>query len=225
MSPWARGRALVASTVREVRSAPSTVDAKGAKGAEAVWKRSRVTLLVGVVALATAVPLCAYAGHVLRSLERRSVDQRFTIRGSRSAPKDVVVVAIDDKTFEDFDRFSRTHPGFVTSWPFPRCDHAQVLDRIAAGRPKGIAVDLQFTEPTTSVCDEALFGAVARARRVVLGTTLVDGNGRTNVFGGNLPPGSAAASTLLPADYGGVLRRIPYTVNGLTTFGVAAAAV
>src|SRR5262249_43711050 len=37
--------------------------------------------------------------------------------------------------------------------------------------------------------------------------------------------GAAAGMTLLPADYGGVLRRIPYAVNGLTTLGVAAAAV
>jgi CHASE2 domain-containing sensor protein len=136
-------------------------------------------------------------------------------------------VAIDDKTFNDFNNCQLTHPGFRANWPLPRCHHARVLHRIAAGRPKVIAVDLQFTQRTTPVCDNALIQAVSDARPVILGTTLVDDQGRTNVFGG-LPLeqlGAAAGSTLLRADYGGVLRRLPYAMNGLTSLGVAAAAV
>ena len=69
-------------------------------------RRNRAALLVGVVALATAIPLGAYAGHVLRFLEVASVDARFSVRGSRQ-PKDVVVVGIDDETFNDFNNFRR----------------------------------------------------------------------------------------------------------------------
>ncbi len=177
--------------------------------------------------LAAALALGAYAGRVLRSLELTSVDTRFSIRGSTGQPKDVAVVAIDSKTFSDFNTFGSTHRGFDSAWPFPRCDDARVLRRIAAGHPKVIAVDLQFTEPTTPACDDALIAAVSAARPVILATTEVDRNGRTNVFGG--APlgqfGATAASTLMTADYGGLIRRVPYAVNGLTTFGVAAAAV
>jgi CHASE2 domain-containing sensor protein len=195
--------------------------------AEGPSRKTQAGLLVAVVALASALAIAAYASHTLRSLERKSIDTRFLIRGDRAAPADLAIVAIDDKTFNDFRNFQSTHPGFRVAWPLPRCLHARVLHRIAAGRPKVIAVDLQFTERTTEVCDGALIQAVSDARPVILGTTLVDDRGRTNVFGG-LPLeqlGAAAASTLMRADYGGVLRRVPYAVDGLTTLGVAAAAV
>jgi CHASE2 domain-containing sensor protein len=162
---------------------------------------------------------------VLRSLELASVDTRFSIRGSTGTPKDVVIVAIDSKTFSDFDRYAVTHPAFKPQWPFPRCVEATVLRHIAAGRPRAIAVDLQFTEPTTPVCDNALIEAVSAARPVVLGTSEVDA-GRTDIFGG-LPLrslGAVAGNTAFFPDYGGVIRRVRYSVAGLTTFGVAAAA-
>ena len=66
-------------------------------------KRRRIVLFTGVGALGTAVALGAYAGHVLRSVELSTVDTRFSIRGSTGQPKDVVVVAIDANTFNDFD--------------------------------------------------------------------------------------------------------------------------
>jgi CHASE2 domain-containing sensor protein len=183
-------------------------------------------LLVGVVALSAGLPLAAYAGGVFHSLELTSVDTRFSVRGSSGQPKDLAVVAIDSKTFSDFNDYRATHPGFDSAWPFPRCDVARVLDRIAADRPKVIAVDLQFTEPTTASCDDALITAVSRDRPVILGASETDAHGRTNVFGG-LPLaqlGAAAGSTNVIPDYGGVIRRIPYSVDRLTTFAVAAAA-
>ena len=38
--------------------------------------------------------------HALQRLEYTSVNERFTIRGQQKPPSDVVVVAIDDKTFD-----------------------------------------------------------------------------------------------------------------------------
>jgi adenylate cyclase len=189
-------------------------------------KRRRFGLLAGVIALAAVIPVCAYAGHVLRFVEVTSVDERFSIRGSRP-PEDVVVVGIDDATFNAFNNYRLMHPGFQAQWPFPRCDHARVLDHIAAGHPKVIAFDVQFSEQTTPQCDDALLRAVGKARPVILGTTEVDKSGRPNVLGGYplVTIGAAAANGLLIPDYGGIIRRVPYQVNGLTTFGVAAAAV
>src|SRR4051794_15938550 len=96
----------------------------------------------GVIgAIAIAITLGAYFGHSLRSLEQKSVDSRFSIRGSDGAPKGVVAVAIDDATF------AKLHE----QWPFPRCQTAQVLDQIARGHPSAVAIDLQFTEQSTAV--------------------------------------------------------------------------
>ena len=103
-------------------------------------------LFLGVAALTTAIALGAYAGHALRSVELKSVDTRFSIRGSTGQPTDVAVVAIDADTFS---AFNTAHvPG--RQWPFARRLHAKVIDRIAAGHPKAIAIDIQFTEPTVT---------------------------------------------------------------------------
>src|SRR5437773_5677707 len=107
-------------------------------------KRTRLALFLGVGVLATAIAVGAYAGHALRSLELKSVDTRFSIRGSTGQPKDVVVVAIDANTFSAFN--TAHTPG--RQWPFARRLHAQVIDRIAAQHPKALAIDIQFTEPT-----------------------------------------------------------------------------
>jgi adenylate cyclase len=182
-------------------------------------------LFVAVGALAAAIGLGAYAGHALRSLELRSADTRFSVRGATGQPGDVVVVAVDANTFSQFNAYRLKHESFEPQWPFPRRYHARVIDRIAAGHPKAIAIDIQFTEQTDAVDDNALISSVARARHVVLAATEVDDRGRTDVFGGYIPPGAAAGNANLVADADGVLRRVPYSLDGLTSFGVAAAAM
>jgi adenylate cyclase len=166
------------------------------------------------------VALGVYAGHALRSLELKSVDTRFSIRGSTGTPKDVAVVAIDAKTFSDFKN--------RLQWPFPRHYHATVVDRIAAGDPKAIAFDVQFTEPTTPAEDNALIRSVGQAGHVVLAATEVNDNGDTNVFGGKAVLqrfGAVAGNASIKTDPDGVMRHVNFSVDGLTTFGVAAAAI
>jgi adenylate cyclase len=177
-------------------------------------------LFLGMGAVATAITLAAYAGHVLQPYELKSVDQRFAIRGSTGLPKDVVVVAIDDYTFGDF--------GDNVSWPFPRRYDARVINHIAAGHPKAIAIDIQFTEPTDIRDDNALITAVAKAKHVVLSATGVTSQGKANVFGGCLPecaPGAYVGETAVIPDSDGVVRRINNSIQGLTTFASATAAV
>ena len=67
-------------------------------------RRLRTTLF-GVNALVlTGVVLAAYGIGVLDQPERDTLDTRFEVRGSEGAPSDVVVVAIDDVTFDELDR-------------------------------------------------------------------------------------------------------------------------
>jgi CHASE2 domain-containing sensor protein len=147
-------------------------------------------LIFGTVgAVAVALTLVVYAGHVLRSLELKTVDTRFVLRGSQGAPSDVAVVQIDDVTFNDLRNSNRP-----AQWPFSRCYHASVIDQIAKAAPRAIAVDIQFTEPSSSAaCDNKLIEAVGRAGNVVLATTEVDAHGHT----GSLARGPVTRSSLL----------------------------
>jgi adenylate cyclase len=191
----------------------------------------RRTLFLGVGVAATVLALGAHEVEALRSAERATVDARFAVRGTQPAPRDLVVVKIDDRTFDELE----------TQWPFPRSFHGRVIDRIMRDRPRSIGYDIQFTEPTTPADDSeeaairaaeednALIEAVARARgRVVLAATEVDEQGGTRVFGGEdvlRQIGARAANALLRTDRGLVIRQVPYEIGRLETFGIATAEV
>ena len=93
------------------------------------------------------------------------MDTRFEIRGEREPPRDLVVVEIDDVTFQELDR----------RWPFPRRIHARAVKQIAADDPRVIAYDVQFTERTAFEDEFALLLAIDGADgKVVLATTEVE---------------------------------------------------
>ena len=177
-----------------------------------------MALLLFVVnaSILTAVALGAYAAGIFDGLERDSIDARFAIRGGENPPKEVVVVGIDDVTFDELQE----------RWPFPRSLHASAVDRLSAAGARVIAYDIQFTEPTVPREDNALIDAVDRAEHVVLATTEVEQGGATNVFGGDQvlrETGARAGSSNFVNDDDGVIRRQPYEVEGLVSFAIAAA--
>src|ERR671935_1623912 len=138
-------------------------------------RRLRLLLFVGNAALLIAFVITAYGFDVLRGSELDTVDARFTVRGDRPTPKDIVVVKVDDVTFGELQQ----------RWPFPRSLHGKLIDRLRRDGAKAIAYDVQFTEPTKPAEDNALIEAVGRAHNVVLATTEVDAHGHTGVFGGD----------------------------------------
>ncbi len=140
------------------------------------YQRVRGILFLAVGLGTAGLVLVLWGFGVLDSLERQSIDARFSIRGDRPAPKEIVFVAIDDVTTSYFDK---------TRWPYPRRYHAKVINRINAGHPRAIAVDIQFTEQTDARDDNALIDSVANAHGVVLSTTETLPNGATRIFGGN----------------------------------------
>jgi adenylate cyclase len=189
-------------------------------------------------ALFLAIGLCvggltvlAYGFHLFERVELSTVDARFAIRGREAPPKDVVVVGIDDTTFNE------TH----LRWPFPRSDEAKVIRRLTAAGAAVIAEDIQYTERTTpmpgcgELCariandeDEALaesiYDADQKGSRVVLSTTEVGKDGSTNVLGGAARlVGARAANGNYMADADAVIRRFPYAEQLLETFPVVAA--
>src|ERR1700742_266667 len=112
-------------------------------------RRVRVLLLLGVAGIVAALGVASYYADFFHRNELDSVDMRFSIRGDVSWPHNIVVVGVDDVTFDE------TH----LQWPFPRRYHAKVIDRLAKDGAKVIAYDVQFTEPTDDRDDEALYNA------------------------------------------------------------------
>ena len=182
--------------------------------------RMRAALLVGIGLISAGIFALLYATDTMRSLELDTVDKRFSIRGSQGAPKDLIVVKIDDVTFEQLG----------LRWPFRRTVHADLIDRIVADRPKAIVYDVQFTENSANPNDDvALAESINGADgKVVLATTEVDARGRTRILNGDAvlrAIGAHPGNGLLPLDPGGVLRRTAYEISGLRTIGVVGASV
>jgi CHASE2 domain-containing sensor protein len=179
-----------------------------------VAPKTLAVIIAATVAVAGGV--IAYAVNAWPRLENDTIDARFTVRGPMAAPSDVVIVAIDDRTFSELN----------LQWPFPRRKDAEVLDIVHRDGARAIAYDVQFTEPTDPTDDNRLFNAVAHAGHVVLATTEIDASGQTNVLGGsaNLRAAHAvAAAANLPSPGNGVVRRYAASTLGLESFAVAAA--
>ena len=178
--------------------------------------RRKLTLMLIVAVVATGLSLAAYATNALRRPELSTVDLRFAVRGTAHAPRDIVVVQVDDATFGYLNR----------RWPFPRRFHARVIDRLHAAGARVIGYDVQFTEQTDPADDNALISSVEAARPMVLATTETDTRGRSNVFGGvqaQRQVGARVGSALLAPDPDAIYRRVPFSVNGLRSFAVVLA--
>ncbi len=181
-------------------------------------ERLRRWLLVVVGAALTSLVVGLAVTDLLRQLELDTVDARFELRGNQPPPADLVQVDIDDRSFQA-----------LQVYPLPRRMHARVIDELNRAGAKAIAYDVQFTEQTVQRQDEALMAAVYRARgRIVLGTTEVNERGEPGIFG-SLEQlralGGRAGSMLLVTDRDGIVRRLPYAIDGLKSLAVATAEV
>ncbi|MDX6681248.1 MAG: adenylate cyclase [Solirubrobacteraceae bacterium] len=178
-------------------------------------RRLALTLYASLALATTATMLVLYAVNAFRGSDLETVDARFAVRGTHAAP-DVVVVAIDTRTMTRLKRF-----------PFRRTHHASVIRQLTKAGAKVIAYDVQFTEQSPDAeADNALVRAVQAAPRIVLGTSEVSVDGKTNIFGGHdslARIGARGASVNLPNDPGLVIRRLAYDESGLLGFPLVAA--
>ncbi|MGH7399069.1 MAG: CHASE2 domain-containing protein [Candidatus Rokuibacteriota bacterium] len=128
----------------------------------ASWRVLLAGSLAGlaVVLLAVANPLSFF-----EIAELKALDAQFTLRGPREPQSPIVVVTIDEDSFD----------GLNLAWPWPRAVHAEFLDIVGRGEPAAIGMDILFTEPSSRgpADDAALGGAVDQVRdRVVLAAAL-----------------------------------------------------
>ncbi len=75
--------------------------------------------------------------------ESRTVDLRFDLRRPRAPTFPIVIVTADDDSMAEMER----------QWPWPRSFHARLLERIAAGNPLAIGMDILFAEPSRNAKD------------------------------------------------------------------------
>jgi len=128
----------------------------------ASWRVLLAGSLAGlaIVVLAAADPLSFF-----EIAELKALDAQFTVRGPREPQSPIVVVTIDEDSFD----------GLNLSWPWPRAVHAKFLDVVGRGGPVAIGMDILFTEPSSRgpADDAALGDAVDRVRdRIVLAAAL-----------------------------------------------------
>jgi adenylate cyclase len=100
----------------------------------------------------------------LEWIELRVLDAQFKLRGPRPPQTPVVIVSIDEDSFDEFDQ----------TWPWPRSLHARLIDLLSRGKPAVIGLDILFSEPSARGPDddEALARAIAAAGNVILASGL-----------------------------------------------------
>src|SRR5271154_6076293 len=144
------------------------------------WRRRKNGLLVAMAILAAGIGVLAYATHLLRRTELQTIDARFSIRGARKPPSNVVFVAISVEAEQEL----AAHHLEARS-PLPRRYDAEVIDRLRRAGAKTIGVDMEFTHETNPEEDNDLIEAVDRAHgKVILATVEIGIGGETKIFGG-----------------------------------------
>ncbi len=89
------------------------------------------------------------------------LDWLFKVRGAREAPRDVVVVSIDEDSVETLGL-----PRKPEKWS--RSVHAQLVDTLSAAGARAVGFDIVFSESRTEEGDARFAKAIADAGNVVL---------------------------------------------------------
>src|SRR5262247_2340129 len=141
---------------RPARRAWLRVAVMGRIGARLLGHTRRLVCGIGAA-------LCVAALALTGSFERWEhlwLDQLFELRGVRPPIAPILIVTIDESTFQELN----------LPWPFPRALHGKLIDRISAHGPIAIGVDVIFDGPSMfgPGDDEVLGAAITRAGNVVL---------------------------------------------------------
>jgi adenylate cyclase len=161
---------------------------------------------------------------VLDRVEAVSADLRFLLAGERKAPDELVIVAVDDAAIRQ-----------AGSWPVPRTVIADLVRRIAAQRPRAVAIDILFIDPGPEAADAELALALRSVPSVIAAALPEElGAGRTEGPAAPLWPNArladAAAIGLVNVQVeSGTPRHVPLLIrNGgaiLPSFALRAASV
>jgi len=144
-------------------------------------------------------------------MEGWTVDGRFRLRGTEEPRFPIVVVALDEDSFQMMGDLEGEN---IRTWP--RARWAELMERIAAGDPRVIGLDVVFDTPGWDEGgDEALAEALEAGGNVVLAANLEQGEGGAYELATLSPPISPLAEVAagigvagLPTDADGAVRRL-----------------
>ncbi len=89
-------------------------------------------------------------------LEHKAQDALFRLRGTKPVSGEIVIVAIDDVTFQALNR----------PWPFPREMHAKLVENLDRAGASQIIFDLEFLEDSNPAGDSTLAASCAMVQNV-----------------------------------------------------------
>jgi adenylate cyclase len=122
--------------------------------------RLKPTALVGLLVAVSGI-LLSFTPFGQGLEENFGLSALFRLRGARPVPKDIAIIAIDQKSAERLDLSPNP-----LKWP--RNLHAQIVNRLAASRASVVVFDVLFSDPTLDAEDALLEKAIRDARNVIL---------------------------------------------------------
>ena len=129
-------------------------------------QHKRVVLVIGIIATLFAIIITSTG--LFKTLESRSIDWRFNLRGKVKPVSPVIIVAIDDSSFANMPE----------RWTWPRTFYAKVVENLKKWGAKAIVFDMVFSESTAKNPkeDKIFADAVKKAGNVILGLAILQEN-------------------------------------------------
>ena len=94
------------------------------------------------------------------ALDNVGYDLNFLLRGPQSEAQDVVVVAIDEASFQEIGQ----------TWPWQRSIHAQLIESLFKQGAKTVVLDLILADPSSEDEDQALENSLNKHGPIILAT-------------------------------------------------------
>lgn len=144
-------------------------------------------------------------GQVIQRGDNLFYDTVSQLTAAKPNP-DIVIVTIDDRSLQA-----------IGAWPWPRSQHAALIDRLAAAQVRSVGYDVLFIEPTAE--DDQLAQAMAKAGNVYLPAAIDTPGMNGKLSSVSLPAPvirEAAAGVghgLLTPDSDGTIRSLPLWVS------------
>jgi CHASE2 domain-containing sensor protein len=126
-----------------------------------IRQASHAAWIIAIIIVSTMVAMTFYWR--APGLNFYARDRLMQARGPIPPPNDIVIVAIDEASIARLGRF-----------PWERGLTAHALDAISSAQPKAIALDILYSEPSTSADDAALADSMKRSGNSVIGAQLVE---------------------------------------------------
>jgi adenylate cyclase len=117
----------------------------------------KVIVAILIAGLVTVLCLAGLSLGLFQATQLRFADALFP--AIEPDPR-IVIVAVDDESLAS-----------IGSWPFPRSQHAHLIDSLSEQGAALIGYDVTFSEESNPVEDEELAGAIDRAGNVVVAAT------------------------------------------------------